>query len=193
MNNKIESSVVFELICMYDVIFISEIKQKLSVKIPGYEAVEAKNEKYSRGGLIMFVKSSLFPSIKSIDNSVNEQIWFELEALPNYVFGGVYIPPSNSLFFREDAFPYIQQRTSDKEKYYVFGGDFNARCGDKVCELIKNDNEILNYRISDHAVNDNGKELVQICSDNHLLIVNGLETTGGYFPSDLKKKDFGYR
>ena len=110
-------------------------------------------------------------------------IYFYLERIREII---IIIPPSNTLFFR-DAFPYIQQRTSDKEKYYVFGGDFNARCGDKVCELIKNDNEILNYRISDHAVNDNGKELVQICSDNHLLIVNGLETTGGYFPSDLKK------
>ena len=44
----------------------------------------------------MLVESSLFPAIKSLDVSVNEQIWFELEGLPDYVFGGVYIPPSNT-------------------------------------------------------------------------------------------------
>ena len=55
----------------------------------------------------MLVKSSSFPSIKFLDVSVKEKIWFELEGLPNFVFGGIYIRSSNILFFRDEAFPYI--------------------------------------------------------------------------------------
>ena len=67
----------------------------------------------------------------------------------------------------------------------MFGGDLNARCGSKVNDLLKDDDSFLSYKIIDHTVNNNGKELVQICSDNDLLLVNGLETNEGCFQGEL--------
>ena len=70
-------------------VFISEVKQRVSFKVPGFEVIEANNVKFSRGGLVMLIKSYLVPNIKNIDKSVNEQIWIELDSLPDVLIGCV--------------------------------------------------------------------------------------------------------
>ena len=52
-------------------------------------------------------------------------------------------------------------------------GDLNARCGDKVCELTSAG---LAYSPIDKAQNENGRQMLQICKDNNILV---LKTTGG--------------
>ena len=63
----------------------------------------------------------------------------------------------------------------------VIVGDLNARCGDKVCELTAD----LTYKPIDKTLNDNGREVIQICKDNKLLVLNNLEAEERNFPSDL--------
>ena len=130
--------------------FISEIKQRLGYQIPGFKIIEAGNEKSNRGGLAMLIKLQLYKDIKCIDKSIQEQIWFELNSVPNVVFGGIYITPSESLYFRMSAFAELQGKTRDNNKSYIFGGDLNARCGGHVNDLIPDE---WRYSFVDASIN----------------------------------------
>ena len=154
--------------CCYDIIFLSEVKRRVT-SAPGFVVFEARNENYSRGGLVLFIKSSLAPSICKLDNSINEQIWFELDSLPNIVFGGVYIPPTDSIYYHEESFSHLQGKTFDSSKAYIFGGDLNTRIGNTV-HILDDDN--ISHSVSDDVINSHGRKLTQICYDNNLQIVN---------------------
>ena len=90
---------MLEWLSEYDMVFISEVKRRVS-DVPGFTVYEARNEKYSRGGLVLLLKTYLVPDISKMDDSINEQLWVELKSLPNVVFGGMYIPPSDSIYYR---------------------------------------------------------------------------------------------
>ena len=92
------------------------------------------------------------------------------------MFGGVYITPSESLYFRSSTFAELQAKTHDTNKSYVFGGDVNSRCGELVNELIADREKEWRYTYEDESVNANGKELLHVCKDNDLLMLNGLQT-----------------
>ena len=57
----------------FDIVFISEVKRRVKT-VPGFTVFEAKNEKYSRGGLVLLVKSYMVHNISKMDNSINEQL-----------------------------------------------------------------------------------------------------------------------
>ena len=134
----------------------------------------------------MLIKSRLVSNIKHIDKSINEQLWLELDLLPDVVIGGVYIPPSESSFFLDTAFPDVQRKTLE-HKSFIFGGDMNARCGSLTNNLISNtDSSSVTYTTCDPVMNSNGRDVIQICKDNHLYIVNGLSIDGAApFPCEL--------
>jgi exonuclease III len=182
MKNKVESDILLSLFSEYDMIFLSEVKRRVT-QVPGFEVYEAANENYSRGGLVLLIKPHIDSDIKYIDKSVNEQLWLELKSVPDVIFGGVYIPPTDSIYFKDDAFAQIQSKTIDPDKHQIVGGDMNARCGNLVEELCNNPN--MSYSFSDATINSSGRDLIQVCKDNNLQIVNGLKIDEKSFPSKL--------
>ena len=109
----------------------------------------------------------------SIDPSVPDQVWFRLRSIPSVQFCGAYVAPSDSSYYNHTNFAEIQTRTMYCAYQYVVLGDLNARCGNNLNTLVKNNIE-PQYVPVDFRENENGRDLVQICKDNNLLVLNNL-------------------
>ena len=118
--------------------------------------------------------------------SEEDQIWLELSFWPGILFGGCYIPPSDSMYYSDQRFAYMQSRCiyNGTQQYFVVG-DFNARLGSAVMTLPKDDPQLI-YRPVDNVKNPNasGRRLLGLCKDCDLLVVNNLfigtsQVTGG--------------
>lgn len=174
----------------HDIVVLTEIKRANVTHAPGFVPVVAKNSSSQRGGVVVMFKHDIYDDVTLIDTTAQEQIWFQLQSVPGVMFGGAYIPPSDSPFFSDVGFSEIQVRSQDNTSAYVVVGDMNTRCGDKVKELIEGSNDMY-YKPVDETVNSNGKSIIQVCKDNNLLVVNNLHTASTSFPSSLtyrKKK-----
>lgn len=136
------------------------------------------------GFVVTLFKHDIYNDVTVIDTSAQEQIWFQLQSVPSIIFGGTYIPPSDSPYFSYESSSEIQAKTQDTSFGYVVVGDMNTRCGDKVKELIEGSNDLY-YKPIDVSVNNNGKSIIQVCKDNNLLVVNNLHTMCHSFPSSL--------
>ena len=175
----------------HDIVVLSEIHRATVKHAPGFVPIVAKNDSPShRGGLAILFKHSIYPEVYDIDKSVSEQIWFKLSSIPSVQFCGVYVAPADSPYTNDSSLAEIQARTVSDDLHYVIVGDFNARCGDGVHELVQQ-NPILQYRIVDTAVNSNGRDILQVCTDNNLVILNNLQSDSKFFQGGLtfrKKK-----
>ena len=130
------------------------------------------------------VRSSLYSDLCHIDNTHNDQLWFSFSSIPGVRFAGVYITPSSSPYFCESDIANLQAKSVDRTMSYVVMGDFNARMGDSVGDLIS-DSATLTYNVVDPGVNDHGKKVFTICKDHELVMVNNLSTETGTFTGAL--------
>ena len=169
----------------HDIVVISEIHRATVKHAPGFIPIVAKNNSPShRGGLVILFKYSIYREVCNVDKSVPEQIWFKLSSIPAVQFCGAYVAPTDSPYANDSSFAEIQARTIDESLHYVIVGDFNARCGDGVSDLL-HQNPDMQYRIVDSTVNSNGRDLLQVCSDNSLLILNNLRAGVNFFQGGL--------
>ena len=122
--------------------------------------------------MVLF-SSAIYPEVCAIDKSVPEQVWFRLHSIPSIQFCGAYVAPSDSTYFNTTSLPEIQARTMDKKYQYIIIGDVNARCGNKVHELVEQQCH-LSYKPVDLRENENGRDVIQLCKDNSLLVLNNL-------------------
>ena len=191
-DSKLENAYVYSWIIQHDIILISEIKTLLLFNVPGYKTIMG-NHKHSRhGGIAMLIRNCLFNSICHVDKSCDDQLWFKLSFLPDVLFGGCYILPSDSIHYTDHSIANIQAKCfSSKEKCIIFG-DINARCGESINELVTTDT-YFNYTPIDNISrpNSNGSKLLQVCKDCELLVINNLSTCDMEFKSALtfRKKD----
>ena len=126
----------------------------------------------------------MFPEVYDIDKSIPEQVWFKLRSIPSVQFCGAYVAPSDSPYSNDSSLAQIQSKTSDNNLHYVVVGDFNARCGDSVNKLVCQHPE-LTYRVVDGGTNSNGSDIVQVCKDNSLLVLNNLQSRNKFFQGGL--------
>ena len=126
----------------------------------------------------------MFPEVYDIDKSIPEQVWFKLRSIPSVQFCGAYVAPSDSPYSNDSSLAQIQSKTSDNNLHYVVVGDFNARCGDSVNKLVCQHPE-LTYRVVDGGTNSNGSDIVQVCKDNSLLVLNNLQSGNQFFQGGL--------
>ena len=81
----------------------------------------------NRSGTALLVKHNIAEFIYDIDRSVNDQIWFRLSFVPNVIFGGCYIPPSDSSYYDEQCFSNILgRRLEHPERDCILFGDLNS-------------------------------------------------------------------
>ena len=181
LRNKFESDCVLKWMSRHDIVVLSEIHRATVKHAPGFIPIIANNPSPNhRGGLVVLFKYSIYPEVFNIDKTVPEQLWFRLRSVPDVQFCGAYIAPSDSLYFNENSFAEMQARSNDRPCVIV--GDLNARCGDKVRELMVPG---VTYNPIDKVQNDNGRDVLQICKDNNLLVLNNLVAEERSFPSDL--------
>ena len=106
----------------------------------------------------MLVKSSLVRFVRKVDLSYEGQIWLELTCFPEFIFGGVYIPPDDSMYYDVSQFGFLNANVHDRKRFIVMG-DFNSRVG--TPPVLDTSDPPLSYEgIKDVTVNSHGKKVV---------------------------------
>ena len=179
-----------EWIQRHDVIFLCEIATSVSISVPGFYVIQGKTVTCNRGGVAILVKNYLYEYIHGVDLTMNDQIWFSISFLPDVIFGGCYIPPSDSIYYDVHAFSNIISKYSDNStKQFCIFGDFNSRLGQQISDL--SDIYGVSYLPIDPLVrpNSNGSVLLPILTQCGLCVVNNLVYNGKYFKSDLTYRE----
>lgn len=126
-----------------------------------------------RGGVALLVKHSLWEYIHDV-RIEHDQIWFKLLCCPELQFGTVYIPPADSPYFTPASFAKIQEMILYHANKSVIFGDFNAR----ICNLNVFDDPTRGIRYGnnvDGGMNNNGKQLADLCLKCELKPINHLK------------------
>lgn len=192
VRTKLEKNVVVDMLKVYDVISLNEVKTQMPVLFPGYVSYKSDvRGSKERGGTVVLIKNYLFKDIASVDTSVKEQVWLKFRSMPKCLFGFVYIPPSDSEYYSHDSFASIQEklRTSDSEEFCIIG-DLNARFGTCIRDLPRDigiqNHENYTYPVLPddvRAPNENASILSSICEEPKMLVLNNLKTTVNHYMS----------
>ena len=125
-----------------------------------------------RGGIMVLIKDRLLEYLKCIEMDTEGQIWITLTFLVTFKLGGVYIPPDDSPYFQQADNGALAAHTLQSGNLFVLG-DLNARVA--VPKLSDSDNRPFVYSgVVDHVLNARGRSLINMCSDNNMVIANHL-------------------
>ena len=171
-----DNMLVLQWIYLHDIVFLSEIKYNRKFNVPGYKTVLGSHTYGTHGGVAILFRNHIFESVCMVDISCEEQIWFKLSFLPNVLFGGCYVVPSDSIYFSPHYHANIQSMCFSHQGDCVIFGDVNARCGQDVKNLTNSPDFTYSPVDNVSRPNSNGQALLQICKDSDLLIVNNLKT-----------------
>ena len=126
-----------------------------------------------RGGVAVLVRNTLWPCVFDCTPEL-DQFWFRLSNFEGWYFGAVYIPPRDSSYFSPDSLSTVNEHLKSHNAHALVIGDFNAR----IAHLQSLDD--LDYQISyskncDTGNNQNGTDLVTLCLENDLKVLNHLK------------------
>lgn len=196
VSNKLSSEVVYNYICKFDVIFLCEVKSNLNFHVPGYRTFFNINaaENANTGGVALLIRNCLLSLIKSIDIAEANQIWFEFIHVPNVIFGGIYVYPSNCLYYDDNIFAICQANIlSNNTSQFVLFGDWNSRIGKNnwvhLNNSVRNQTNI-NYSYSEMVdplirPNKNGKLFMNFIHNCSIFPINGLKSDSNEFMRKL--------
>lgn len=180
----------------FDIICLSETKL---YNIPADEFskfdIFSLKQKSSLHGLSVLIRSGLFPYTKKLNISKSKCILFILVGYSNsdfaFIVGSVYIPGEGSKFSDKNDYDIIcEDITTLCTKFdcpIILIGDFNSRSG-KLCDFYdplenssvyqqKKDLEasgiVTERHNCDKKVDTHGRNLIKLCRDLNLKIVNG--------------------
>ena len=188
-----------KIIAHFDVICLSELHTNKYISIPGFSPKKQKfRDKKHRGpkiggGIAVYVKQNIEKNFKIIPNNNVDSIWLKTFSSEEEThLGFFYCSPDdgNSNFF--EVVSYEIAKLNTVKNTYIFG-DFNARTK-TVCENITHnkfdehlgeENKLESLPPSRNSqdmkiVNKRGKEFLDICRINDLVIANG-RTVGDLF------------
>ena len=180
----------------FDIICLSETKlyNIPPGEFPNYDIISLK-QKSSLHGISIIIRSGLFPYVKKVSSTTSKCVLWVLVGSSNkdftFLVGSVYIPGEGSKFSDKHDFEQIcEDITALSTKYacpLVLMGDFNSRTG-TLCdfydafenfsdtELKQNTNSqgiVTDRYNSDKKVDTHGRNLIKMCRDFSLNIVNG--------------------
>ena len=92
----------------HDIVFLCETKNHIQFTVPGFKAIYGKSGNPNRGGVALLVKHCLSKYLTNVDVAECDQIWFRLTLAPNVLFGGCYIVPYDSQFYKESSHSYTK-------------------------------------------------------------------------------------
>ena len=173
-KDKLNNNATLEFLHNYDIIWILETKQVQTPTVPGFLVYHnASRHGNHRGGVMLLVKQIFHNYLVNVNLTLESQIWFELSCYPNTRFGGIYIPPEDSLYYDQTINANIYAQLNETEKVVMLG-DFNARVGKP--EMFDSKGNKLEYvNTCDSTQNAPGKKLLNLCKDKSLVIANHLK------------------
>ena len=150
----------------------------------------AKNMRYY-GGILLLIKQGRFRKHSRISSVSENIIWVRIHLVSgkSLILGAVYIAPQNSSYVVEVTWDLLEEelrqlRSRFDKDYFLVVGDFNAYTG--ICKEINQVSFVDTpdlipdiYKTSrrskdiERRVNCWGKRLLELCSDNALVIGNG--------------------
>ena len=149
------------------------------------------------GGLVILIRKTLERYISIIDTKISQILCFKiskdyLNTDKDILCIGTYVHPSDSVFYTDEDHnctleaveQFLLDQLEEGEEYeYLLMGDLNARIGDwglKVNneedeeEEEQGEEEILERRVQDGVINENGHKLIQICLAFMVTPLSGL-------------------
>ena len=197
LGNKSDYIDFKDIVNKHDFIILTETWTNAIPKVENYCAITVcphkKQGKSGRnsGGISLLYKNS-YQNFVEIVKSSNNFVWCRIS---KHILGkhkdlficGVYIPPENSNYFKDEIFEKLEKEIDEfsKKGYILLLGDFNARSAresDSVCKdghtFISNDCSNMSIDSPprnnfDTVVNAHGKLLLDICKIFDLKILNG--------------------
>ena len=171
----------------HDIVFLCETKTDKRFTVPGFTAIYGKSDNPNRGGVALLVKHCLYKYINNVDVTDCDQIWFRLTIAHNALFGGCYIAPYDSQFYKDSSHSNIlsQCMTNASDTHVIFG-NLNSRVGSAAQQLIRK-NERFSYIPVDTILHpsNHGGILLSIAKECELLIVNNLSYDGIHWKGGL--------
>ena len=194
-RNKLENTNVYNFLSDFDIISLNEVKSSMHISIPGYVSFKSKHVTGAaalRGGTVVLVKNYLANQVFNYDNSITDQVWFQVQCVPDTMFGFCYVPPADSQYFNHLSYVALHEKMLNFQgntKFFIIG-DLNARFGLRVRDIpLQSNNPLINqctYPVipdETSAPNDNAYLLSTVCIDHNLLVLNNVKSPTKYFPS----------
>ena len=185
VKDKLSDKIMKKLVDKYDLLVLTEIKTSANISCTGFTVYQHSAKQGHRGGVALLLKPWLSKFVKKIDKSYENVLVCELTLFPNIVFVGCYITPSDSPYYDSAVFGHLQSliKNDEGKKFFILG-DLNSRVG--TPQSLKIDDDELSYvGTDDNIVNKNGKEILQLCDDNDLVVINNLQYKDKHFKSKL--------
>ena len=197
LGDKLLDQEFINVVSECDIIGLGEIQSERDVDIPGFKRIKQKiREKNSigpkiAGGLGVFVREKFENLVELVPNSCDDSIWIRVKNEGIYI-GTYYVSPQYSKS-RDIEFSKTlnEEFLNFKEKGIVIvQGDLNARTANNIDfvksgkhydsleeemdenDTISTDDPILRNS-EDKITNSRGKELLDLCMFNKLIIMNG--------------------
>ena len=186
ITSKFRYAILGEYIKNHDIILFSETKlQRIpQAEFPDYDIFSMK-QKTRLHGLSLLIKNGLFKYTKKLNATSKCVLWGLFgtsERNLNFIVGSVYIPGYDSKFGDSNDFDIISEDILTLRKKYncpfILMGDFNARSGNlgsfNHSDLSDTSLPPITPRFSqDKKIDTYGRNLIKMCSDLNLKIVNG--------------------
>ena len=198
-KTKLEKSNVYKFLIGFDIISLNEVKSSLDICIPGYVPYRSKyvtGPASLRGGTVVMVRNCLANQVYNIDNTMVDQVWFQLKCIPAVLFGFCYVPPTDSSYFNHQLFANLHEKINDYNGFnnICIIGDMNARFGSTVSNLLSRSSnpgiQACSYPVIEDDIsspNNSAFLLSSICVDNELVVLNNIKSSVHHFQS---KKTF---
>ena len=173
LRDKLQKPDILNFVLQSDMVWLSETKKCFNVSVPGFRVFyNISRSGAHRGGIMLLIRDRLLEYVKCVDMNTEGQIWVTLTFLVTYKLGGVYIPPEDSPYFQQADIGALAAQTLESGNVFVLG-DLNARVA--VPNLTDSDNRPFVYTgVVDHVVNARGRSLLNLCSNNSMVIANHL-------------------
>ena len=160
-----------------DIVFLCETMTSNPIYIPGYTVFYGNDSltTTNRGGTALLVRNNIAEYIYDVDITCCDQIWFRVSFMPNVIFGGCYIPPSDSPYYDEQCLANLERKCVDSCNEFILFGDLNSRLGRATQTLVDRD-PAMEYTVTDPVNNPNynGSKLIGILRDCDLFVVNNM-------------------
>ena len=197
LGDKLIDPKFLQMISESDILGLAEIHSEEKVFVPGFKLIKQKiwEKKFKgpkvAGGLAIFVREELVPFVQVIPNTKENSIWIKLgkksRCEKEEIFIGTFYvsPPSkNQKAQNIDFFTEFNEEINifNSRGIVLVQGNLNARTGqdkdyieyDKFDQhFVQNLNNQHTRNSEDLTINPRGKELLDVCKLNDILIMNG--------------------
>jgi sorting nexin-29 len=178
LNSKIDNGILLEQLKACDVIGLTETRSNTFDRnmLSEFDVITGNNGEELSGwrGLCLLTKKQL--DAQEINNN-GHGLWTKINNNGKLLSVGVYyIPHENSPYWHSELFDGILEDINEIEcDEMIIMGDLNARTGlldDQLSERRSGD-EIQCRVNADQSVNNNGRQLIELCRTTEMLIANG--------------------